>query len=88
MYFQRVLSLVTVHVKHRYSLVALGQAYLASASTDCTIRLWDCDTSTCLGVLKGHEEAVTCLGAFLGPSGSLVRRRGPVRSYCLFGHES
>lgn len=65
------------HTKLVYSLIAVGQSYLASASDDWTIRLWDCDSGSCLGCLDGHEAAVTSLAAFLGPDGSQVSLTTP-----------
>jgi WD40 repeat protein len=43
---------------------AAGVVYLASASADTTIRLWNALTGDCVHVLSGHEEAVTCLSSF------------------------
>eukprot|EP00038_Savillea_parva_P018694 m.25077 g.25077 ORF g.25077 m.25077 type:complete len:539 (-) comp4209_c0_seq1:129-1745(-) len=60
------------HTKLVYALIAVGPTYLASASDDWTIRLWDCVSGNCLGRLDGHEGAVTSLAAFLGPDGSQV----------------
>ena len=43
----------------------LNEFYLWSSSLDCTIRVWDLNTSKCVGVLNstngGHSCAVSCL---------------------------
>lgn len=38
-----------------------GQALLATASKDATVRLWDGSTGACLGVGKGHIAAVSAV---------------------------
>ena len=43
----------------------LEKMYLASASHDETIKVWDLGTSTCLKTLKGHDDCVTSI-QFLG----------------------
>eukprot|EP00041_Stephanoeca_diplocostata_P013985 m.251179 g.251179 ORF g.251179 m.251179 type:complete len:281 (+) comp19536_c0_seq1:1254-2096(+) len=58
------------HSKLVYSLVAVGPEFLASASHDWSVRIWNVATGDCLQKLDGHEEAVTCLAAFLGPHGA------------------
>lgn len=34
---------------------------VATGSYDSTVRLWDVETSTCIGVLEGHTGSVTCV---------------------------
>lgn len=58
------------HSKLVYSLVAVSAKYLASASDDWTIRIWNTENGVCLHKLDAHQEAVTCLGAFLGSDGA------------------
>ena len=47
------------------SLAVVGggsaQRLLASASGDCSVRLWDVDAGTCTAVLNGHTHIVRCL---------------------------
>eukprot|EP00040_Diaphanoeca_grandis_P028189 m.162185 g.162185 ORF g.162185 m.162185 type:complete len:422 (+) comp31266_c1_seq2:581-1846(+) len=57
------------HTKLVYSLVAVSDTYLASASDDCTIRIWHTVNGQCLHKLDAHQGAVTCLSAFLGHDG-------------------
>lgn len=35
--------------------------YLASASKDCDIRIWDTKRSQCHRILSGHTQCVTCI---------------------------
>jgi WD40 repeat protein/transcriptional regulator with XRE-family HTH domain len=44
--------------------------FLASGSSDCTIRIWDLEKRECLHVLRGHESWV--IPATFSPDGSLV----------------
>ena len=36
-------------------------AYLISASSDTTVRLWDVENGEIVQVLKGHTKGITCL---------------------------
>lgn len=55
------------HKKLVYSVVAVSDDYLASASEDWTVRMWDVESSSCLRVMANHQEAVTCLAALIDP---------------------
>ena len=52
------------HTKMVYSIVALSQAYIASASHDWSIRVWGVEAGTCLRKFEGHGGEVTSLAAF------------------------
>jgi WD40 repeat protein len=43
---------------------------VASASGDCTVRLWEVTTGTCRSTLEGHSEEVTAVA--FSPDGQLV----------------
>jgi WD40 repeat protein len=43
---------------------------LASASYDCSVRLWDTDTGECLNILQGHQHILT--GVDFHPSGKIL----------------
>lgn len=60
------------HKKLVYALVAVDSNYLASSSMDWTIRIWDVDAGSCIHVMKGHDEAITSLAAFLSPTGQAL----------------
>jgi WD40 repeat protein len=46
-----------------WSVTALGDGRLASASHDKTVRVWDPNTGECLRVLEGHADRVNCVTA-------------------------
>lgn len=35
--------------------------YLASSSTDLSIKIWDFDTHTCVRTLRGHDHTISCV---------------------------
>ncbi|KAF8975928.1 SCF ubiquitin ligase complex subunit cdc4, partial [Entomortierella lignicola] len=41
-------------------LLSLNDNYLLSAAADCTVRIWDPTSGTCLRVLAAHDAAITC----------------------------
>ena len=43
---------------------------LASASYDCTVRLWDTDTGECLNILRGHQHILS--GVDFHPNGQII----------------
>ena len=53
------------HMDAANELVLLGggraQPMLASASNDCSLRLWDVDVGTCTAVLDGHDSGASAL---------------------------
>jgi len=52
---------LTGHTK-RIQCVTIIKEYIVSGSEDKTIRIWDPNTGICKHVLKGHDNAITCLG--------------------------
>jgi WD40 repeat protein len=51
------------HTEQVYSLCAVGNGLMASASYDMTLRVWDVETGVCLKVLEGHKDYVRDLHA-------------------------
>jgi WD40 repeat protein len=49
------------HIVKINSIILLSSGYIASASTDKTIKIWDINKYICIKTLADHTKSVTCL---------------------------
>jgi WD40 repeat protein len=59
--FRKYLFNLTEHIDYVTALIGLSDGYLASASRDKTIKIWDPASGTCLATLTGHIDYVNKL---------------------------
>lgn len=49
------------HLKDIWALVKIKDCFLASASADKTIRIWNYDILKCIKIFHGHTDIIKCL---------------------------
>ena len=73
-------ALMAGHTASVTALVMLPDgSMLASGSADCSMRLWDVNTKSCVATLAGHTDAVTALAVLADGKLASGSQDGPVR---------
>ena len=66
------LKMLTGHLDSVLDMKILQNGWLASASSDKTIKIWNIESETCCETLLGHRNWVRCLDQLPGENGCLV----------------